>query len=220
MAQPDPQLSERTIASLTDGTPLVTRASAWAGERRSVPRHRECRLVEPAALGALRADARTSGRLHAPGHCPMPPTWRDHMGARAGLDGFGTLRDAGIRPGVPGETMVEAPLSADLPGSLRRRRAAHRAQCGDPRPSSRRQPGPRACRSRAWTWSRPTDLMAAFLAAARSRFLLIDALAALWLAGRLSGPIGRGAARRRGRRSGPVRRGTVIGAGRRRAAMA
>jgi hypothetical protein len=31
MAEPDPQLSERTIASLTDGTPLVTRAPLGQG---------------------------------------------------------------------------------------------------------------------------------------------------------------------------------------------
>ena len=32
MAQPDPELSERTIASLADGTPLVTRAAFGSGQ--------------------------------------------------------------------------------------------------------------------------------------------------------------------------------------------
>ena len=45
MAQPDPELSDRTIAALTDGTPLVTRKRIGAGAGGAVPRHRECRMV-------------------------------------------------------------------------------------------------------------------------------------------------------------------------------
>ena len=110
------------------------------------------------------------------------------------LDGFGTLRDPGIRPGIPGETMVEAPLSADLlPGLY---------TGGDQRIARNVVTPETELAPASWPASLPvegmdvvpaTDLMAAFLAAALG-LLLIDALAALWLAGRLSGPISRGAA--------------------------
>ena len=57
MAQPDPDLPDRVLASLEDGTPLVTGRSARRRAGGALPRHRQRRLVEPAALGALRADA-------------------------------------------------------------------------------------------------------------------------------------------------------------------
>ena len=63
MAQPDPTLAERVIAQLEDGTPLVTRKRIGRRAGGAVPRHRQCRMVEPAAVGAFRADAGTAGRL-------------------------------------------------------------------------------------------------------------------------------------------------------------
>jgi hypothetical protein len=41
MAQPDPTLADRAIASLADGTPLVTRKREGAGAGRPLPRHGE-----------------------------------------------------------------------------------------------------------------------------------------------------------------------------------
>jgi hypothetical protein len=110
------------------------------------------------------------------------------------LDGFGTLRDAGIRPGVEGADLIEAPLSAALlPGLY---------TGGEQRLARNVIPAGASLAPAVWPASipvegmdvvAPTDLMSAFLTAALL-LLLIDALAALWLAGRLTGPLGRTAA--------------------------
>ena len=60
MAQPDPDLPGRVLASLEDGTPLVTGRRARRRPGRALPRHRQRRLVEPAALRPVRADARAA----------------------------------------------------------------------------------------------------------------------------------------------------------------
>ena len=60
MAQPDPDLPDRVLASLEDGTPLVTGRQPRRRAGRALPRHRQRRLVEPAALRPLRADARAA----------------------------------------------------------------------------------------------------------------------------------------------------------------
>ena len=194
MAQPDPQLSERTIASLTDGTPLVTRAPLGQG---SVVLFHVTANADWSSLPLSGLFVQMLERL-AVSTRPAIPDAEDVAGItwvpEQVMDGFGTLRDAGIRPGIPGETMVEAPLSADLlPGLYTggEQRIARNVVT----PETELAPA-------SWPASLPvegmdvvpaTDLMAAFLAAALG-LLLIDALAALWLAGRLSGPISRGAA--------------------------
>jgi hypothetical protein len=109
------------------------------------------------------------------------------------LDGFGTLRDAGIRPGVPGEQMIEAPLSAELlPGLYRggEQRLALNVVTAETALAPAVWPAEVPVEGMAVI--EPTDLMAAFLTAALI-LLLVDALAALWLAGRLSGALGRAA---------------------------
>jgi hypothetical protein len=63
MAQPDPALSERTIASLTDGTPLVTRAPLGQG---SVVLFHVTANADWSSLplsGLFRADAGAPGRI-------------------------------------------------------------------------------------------------------------------------------------------------------------
>jgi len=194
MAQPDPQLSERTIASLTDGTPLVTRASLGQG---SVVLFHVTANADWSSLPLSGLFVQMLERL-AVSTRPAIPDAEDVAGItwvpEQVMDGFGTLRDAGIRPGIPGETMVEAPLSADLLPGL---------YVGGEQRIARNVVTPETELAPAsWPASLPvegmdvvpaTDLMAAFLTAALG-LLLIDALAALWLAGRLSGPISRRAA--------------------------
>ena len=46
-------------ARLKDGTPLVTRQATWRGPHRALPHHGQLRLVQPAALGAVRRHAAT-----------------------------------------------------------------------------------------------------------------------------------------------------------------
>jgi hypothetical protein len=108
------------------------------------------------------------------------------------LDGFGTLRDAGIRPGVPGEIMVEAPLVGrpSCPGSTRggeQRLARNVVEAGDRAVAgdlAREHPGRGHGRH-------PGHRPDGGVPCRRAALLLVDAIAALWLAGRLSGPIGR-----------------------------
>jgi hypothetical protein len=191
MAQPDPALSERTIASLTDGTPLVTRAPLGQG---SVVLFHVTANADWSSLPLSGLFVQMLERL-AVSTRPALPEAEDVAGItwvpEQVLDGFGTLRDAGIRPGVPGETMVEAPLSAELlPGLYAggEQRLARNVVTEETELAPATWPASVPVEGMAVVEA--TDLMAAFLVAALA-LLLIDALAALWLAGRLSGPIGR-----------------------------
>jgi hypothetical protein len=193
MAQPDPDLSERTIASLTDGTPLVTRSSLGQG---SVVLFHVTANAEWSTLPLSGLFVQMLERL-AVSTRPAVPDAVDVEGItwvpERVLDGFGTLRDAGIRPGVPGEQMIEAPLSAELlPGLYRggEQRLALNVVTAETALAPAVWPAEVPVEGMAVI--EPTDLMAAFLTAALI-LLLVDALAALWLAGRLSGALGRAA---------------------------
>jgi len=193
VAQPDPTLSERAIATLTDGTPLVTRATLGQG---SVVLFHVTANAEWSSLPLSGLFVQMLERL-AVSTRPATLDAADLEGTvwtpEQVLDGFGTLRDAGIRPGVDGTDLAEAPLSdALLPGLY----------AGNDRRIARNVFGAEAALAPAvWPGSipvegmgvvAPTDLMAAFLTGALA-LLLLDAIAALWLAGRLSG-LARGAA--------------------------
>jgi hypothetical protein len=191
MAQPDPLLSERTIASLTDGTPLVTRAPLGQG---SVVLFHVTANADWSTLPLSGLFVQMLERLAVSTRPAMPET-DDVAGItwvpEQVLDGFGALRDAGIRPGVPGEIMVTAPLSAELlPGLYAggEQRLARNVVTEETELSPATWPASVPVEGMAVIEA--TDLMAAFLVAALA-LLLADALAALWLAGRLSGPIGR-----------------------------
>ena len=185
IAQPDPTLAERTIASLTDGTPLVTRAALGRGsvvlfhvtantEWSSLPLsglfvqmlERLAISTRPAVLDAMDL----AGTIWTP----------DQV-----LDGFGVLRDGGMRPGVAGDDLIQAALSADIPPGL---------YSGPDRRLARNVIGPDTQLMPA-VWAAaisveglmtiaPRNLMGAFLAASLI-LILIDTLAALWLGGRL-----------------------------------
>jgi hypothetical protein len=194
MAQPDPELSARTIASLTDGTPLVTRAAQGQGSvvLFHVTANADWSTLPLSGLFVQMLERLAiSARPAAPDAADLDGvTWTPEQV----LDGFGTLREAGIRPGVEGAALAEAPLSADLlPGLYAggERRVARNVIAADA-----------ALAPIAWPAGlpveglevvAPTDLMAAFLTVAMA-LLLIDAVAALWLAGRLSGPAARATA--------------------------
>ena len=187
VAQPDPTLSERTIASLTDGTPLVTRASLGQG---SVVLFHVTANAEWSSLPLSGLFVQMLERL-AVSTRPVAPEAEDLEGTvwipEEVLDGFGVLRDAGTRPGVLGEDLADAPLSADLLPGL---------YAGDDRRLARNVLAQDATLvAAAWPNDipvegmvviEPTDLMSAFLTGALA-LLLIDAIAALWLAGRLGG---------------------------------
>ncbi|ABD53602.1 DUF4159 domain-containing protein [Jannaschia sp. CCS1] len=187
VAQPDPTLSERTIASLSDGTPLVTRANLGQG---SVILFHVTANAEWSTLPLSGLFVQMLERL-AISTRPVAPEAADLEGTiwtpEQVLDGFGVLRDAGTRPGVAGEDLASAPLSADiLPGlySGDDRRLARNVMVQHAALVAAEWPADVPVEGMSVTL--PTYLMASFLTAALT-LLLIDALAALWLAGRLGG---------------------------------
>ncbi len=187
VAQPDPTLSERTIASLSDGTPLVTRASLGQG---SVVLFHVTANAEWSTLPLSGLFVQMLERL-AVSTRPVAPEVEDLEGTvwtpEEALDGYGVLRDAGTRPGVLGEDLATAPLSAELlPGlySGEDRRLARNVMAQGMALAAAQWPA--SVPVEGMVVVEPTDLMAAFLTGALV-LLLIDAIAALWLAGRLGG---------------------------------
>jgi hypothetical protein len=193
MAQPDPELAARTIASLSDGTPLVTRIAQGQG---SVVLFHVTANAEWSTLPLSGLFVQMLERL-AISTRPATPEAADLAGTvwtpEQVLDGFGRLRDAGTRPGVAGADLALAPLSADLlPGlyAAEDRRIARNVITAETALAPAQWPA--LVPVEGLEVVAPTELMAGFLSASLV-LLLIDALAALWLAGRLSG-FARGAA--------------------------
>jgi hypothetical protein len=118
VAQPDPTLAERVIASLSDGTPLVTRKVLGQGqivlfhvtataEWSTLPLSGLfVEMLERLAVSSSAAST-TSAALEG-------TTWIP----RRVLDGFGALSDAGTLPGVDGPALIEAPTGPMLPPGL------------------------------------------------------------------------------------------------------
>ncbi|MEM1272803.1 MAG: DUF4159 domain-containing protein [Pseudomonadota bacterium] len=187
LAQPDPTLAERTIASLADGTPLVTRANLGQG---AVVLFHVTANAEWSSLPLSGLFVQMLERL-AVSSRPVQPDAADLAGTtwvpETVLDGYGTLRDAVNMPGVSGEDMAEAALSASLPPGLYAgadRRLARNVIDVDTLIAPARWPADipvEGLQVRA-----PTELMASLLTAALA-LLMADILAALWLSGRLSG---------------------------------
>ncbi|MEM9757329.1 MAG: DUF4159 domain-containing protein, partial [Pseudomonadota bacterium] len=187
LAQPDPTLAERTVASLADGTPLVTRRTLGEG---SVVLFHVTANADWSSLPLSGLFVQMLERL-AVSSRSVAPDADDLAGtiweAEEVLDGFGTLRDADVMAGVPGEALAEAALSADIPPGLYAgpfRRIARNVIDADTTLSATSWPasvpvlGLRAVA--------PTDLTPIFLSAA-ILILMADIIAALALSGRLPG---------------------------------
>ena len=102
MAQPDPDLPGRVLASLEDGTPLVTGRGARGRAGGALPRHRQRRLVEPAALGALRADAGAADPERRRPRRRRRRRWRGRSGRRCRCwTASGRWRRRAWSPGCP-----------------------------------------------------------------------------------------------------------------------
>ncbi|WP_297770999.1 DUF4159 domain-containing protein [uncultured Roseovarius sp.] len=114
MAQPDPTLADRVIAQLTDGTPLVTRKRIGAGQ---VVLFHVTANAEWSSLPLSGLFVQMLERL-AVSSAMAPPDMAELEGTTwqpvEVLDGFGRLGDAGTRPGVAGEDVLEASLGPDL----------------------------------------------------------------------------------------------------------
>lgn len=114
VAQPDPTLAERVIASLSDGTPLVTRKMVGQGQ---IVLFHVTATAEWSTLPLSGLFVQMMERLAISSASASPEasdlegtTWRP---LRV-MDGFGALRDAGNLPGVAGPDLLEAPMGPEL----------------------------------------------------------------------------------------------------------
>ena len=188
LAQPDPKLAERVIASLADGTPLVTRKTVGQGqvvlfhvtanaEWSSLPLSGLFvqmleRLAVLSRLNGLSADELEGS------------TW---VPVRL-LDAFGELADADVMAGVAGKDIAAGIVNAEMPPGLYEgndRRVAVNAVGADMLLETAIWPAQTTIKG--LTVARETLLKGAFLVAALG-LLMLDILASLMLSGRLTGP--------------------------------
>src|SRR6056297_660746 len=189
MAQPDPQLSERTIASLTDGTPLVTRASLGQG---SVVLFHVTANADWSSLPLSGLFVQMLERL-AVSSATAQPEIADMEGTiwqpvRV-LDAFGRPRDAGTLPGVDGPDLIEAPLGPDLrPGLYQgeERSLARNVITAETELTPMVWPERIPVEGIAQPQERP---LAGWLLAMAIALLLADVIASLALSGRLRGSV-------------------------------
>ncbi|MGB5067401.1 MAG: DUF4159 domain-containing protein, partial [Albidovulum sp.] len=188
LAQPGPDLSKNTIATLADGTPLVTRRQIGDGQvvLFHVAANAEWSSLPLSGLFVqmLERLAVSSGTARPAAEELAGTVWvADRV-----LDGFGVLGDAGAMPGVAGERLAEAVTGADLPPGLytsEGRQLAVNAIAPDRVLAAAEWPANVVVQGLGVV--QETPLKGWFLAGALG-LLMADILAALAVAGRLAGP--------------------------------
>ena len=188
MAQPDPSLSERVIAALADGTPLVTRKRIGQGQ---VVLFHVTANVEWSTLPLSGLFVQMLERL-AVSTRPSQPSVEDLAGTTwvpdTVLDGFGIVQDAGTLAGIPGEQLAAGFASIDMPPGL---------YTGEDRRIAVNVIGPETELSQTSWPARITveglavlqeTALKGWLLAAALALLFADILASLWLSGRLRRP--------------------------------
>jgi hypothetical protein len=188
MAQPDPALADRAIASLADGTPLVTRKGEGQGqvilfhvtanaEWSSLPLSGLfVQMLDRLAISS-RAQGRSAEDLAG-------TTWIPDET----IDAFGRVSDASVLPGIPGEVLAEDVPGPNLPPGLyagEERRIALNVIGAET--SLAPTVWPSGVPVEGFAVERETLLKGTLLSAALG-LLLLDILASLWLSGRLTGP--------------------------------
>ncbi len=196
LAQPDPELADRTIAALEDGTPLVTRKAVGDG---SVVLVHVTANAEWSTLPLSGLFVQMLERL-AVSTRPARPEAADLEGQvwvpEVVLDAWGAEREAGAVAGVEGAVLAEA--LADGPGPDQPpglyagldRRVALNVIGAETELTAAVWPAGTVVETLEVAAER--SLKGGFLTAGLA-FLLVDILAALWVAGRLGG-LRRGAA--------------------------
>ncbi|MDF1871521.1 DUF4159 domain-containing protein [Vannielia sp.] len=192
MAQPDPDLPARVIAALADGTPLVTRKRIGQG---SVVLVHVTANAEWSTLPLSGLFVQMLERL-AISTRPATPEAKELEGTvwtpERVLDGFGLVQDAGTLPGVEGADLAaalagERPIGPDLRPGL---------YAGEDRLIAVNALGREAVLEPvAWPARVPVEGLAVARETALKGLVLslallalaIDALASLWLSGRLFG---------------------------------
>ncbi len=185
LAQPDPGLSERTIAALADGTPLVTRRFSGAGQVVLIHTTANAEWTSLPLSGLfvqMLERLAVSTRARTPVAEEMASVAWQPLRA---LDGFGQVSDASARPQVPGEALANRAFGPDLPpGVYGSALGSVALNVGTAQMALRPAIWPASVPVERDTVVQERDLKAPFLLAAMAA-LLIDILAALWLSGRL-----------------------------------
>lgn len=188
LAQPDPDLAERTIASLADGTPLVTRKRVGQGQ---IVLFHVTANAEWSTLPLSGLFVQMLERL-AISTRPAQPDVAELAGTtwvpEDVLNAYGDVEDAGTRAGIPGEELALGRPSASQPPGLyagEDRRIALNVIGHDTPLAAATWPARIAVEGMAA--ARETVLKGYLLAAALA-LLALDILASLWLSGRLRGP--------------------------------
>ena len=189
MAQPDPTLADRVIAQLADGTPLVTRKRIGQGQvvLMHVTANAEWSTLPLSGLFVQMLDRlAVSSSATTPSAEQLDGTTWEPLQV---MDAFGTLQDAGTRPGVDGPDLVTAELSPDLlPGlyASEDRRLARNVITAETELSAADWPA----RIPVEGLSRPQETpLAGILLSLALVMLLVDVVASLALAGRLTGSL-------------------------------
>lgn len=188
MAQPDPNLADRVIAQLTDGTPLVTRKQVGLGQ---VVLFHVTANAEWSSLPLSVLFVEMLERLSVLSGTTTPApedlegtTWT----ARQSLTATGGLVDAGALPGIPGPDLFTQPLSADLPPGVfqsANRVLARNVVGPDDVPTLVEWPADVTVLGLGGARDLP---LGGILLSAALLMLMADILASLALSGRLSGP--------------------------------
>ncbi|SHH52335.1 DUF4159 domain-containing protein [Marivita hallyeonensis] len=191
MAQPDPALAERVIAQLSDGTPLVTRKPVGQGQ---IILFHVTANAEWSSLPLSGLFVQMLERLAIAAGTSAEPTAEELAGTvwqpTVVLDAFGSLSDGSTLPGVAGEDLADAPLSADLrPGLYQNQDRAVSRNVLSADAELTPAVWPSDIRVEGLSRSEETPL-AGFLLAAAIALLLVDIVASLFLSGRLSRPRG------------------------------
>ncbi|WP_299916102.1 DUF4159 domain-containing protein [uncultured Roseobacter sp.] len=193
MAQPDPTLAERVIAELTDGTPLVTRKSREQGQ---IVLFHITATADWSTLPLSGLFVQMLERLAISTSASQPDasqlegtTWTPEQV----MDGFGSLRDAGNLPGVPGPDLLNAPPGPNMqPGIYASgdRRLARNVITAD----SVLMPVSWPARIPIKGFAVPPEQpVAGWLLSLAILLLLADVVASLSLSGRLLGKVNRAA---------------------------
>ncbi|GGE53246.1 DUF4159 domain-containing protein [Actibacterium pelagium] len=187
MAQPGPELAERVLATLSDGTPLVTRKPVGQGQvvLFHVTANAEWSTLPLSGLFVqmLERLAVSSGGTRPSAEELEGTTWVPEQV----LTGFGQLEDAGIMPGVPGERLAAGQVGPDLMPGL--------YSGGDRRLSVNVIAPDRALSATNWPASVPVEgletraeqLLKGHLLTLALILLAVDMVASMWLSGRLRG---------------------------------
>ncbi len=186
IAQPDPTLADRVIASLADGTPLATRKMLGQGQvvLFHVTANAEWSNLPLSGLFVQMLERLSvSSLMERPAAEELEGTvWK----ALEILDGYGNIEPADTLPGVSGPDLVSKDLGPDLrPGLYQGQSRILARNVIETDTVLTKAQWPTGTRLRVFERPQETVLMGYVLAGAIILFAL-DILASLWVSGRLS----------------------------------